>query len=216
VSLYYAFDNVNWQLIANVATNSGGEYSTTWQPTSVGTYYVKAVWAGNDQYTAAAKTVSVRVDEPITTKIGNQITVPQYIENLLRDLNALPFISVMLGLAGALLKLGQALGDLFVPSGSVPLGYFIGSLLIGFVFIFPITAILLCLKAARSHRPPSVVWLLPLFVIWLGALLLLFGNGALFVAPASLTEASSLLLIFSNALLMPLAFSVALARVVAT
>lgn len=216
VNLFYGFDNVNWQLIASVSTDSGGQFSTIWRPTGAGMYYVKASWDGNDQYTAATRTISVRVDEPITTNIGSQITVPQYIQSILRDLNALPFISGLFGLAGALLKLGQALGNLFVPSGSVPLGYFIGSLLIGFVFIFPITAVLLCLKAARSRRPPSLVWLLPLFVIWLGALLLLFGNGALFVAPASLTEASGLLLIFSNALLMPLAFSVALARVVAT
>jgi Ca2+/Na+ antiporter len=85
--------------------------------------------------------------------------MPKFIQDIVDRVNRLSFGSVLLGFAGSLLMLGVGIAALLVPGGSPILGYFIGSCLVGFVFVFPISAIVLSLKAARTHRCPSAVWL---------------------------------------------------------
>jgi hypothetical protein len=214
VNLFYSSDNTKWDPLADVLTSNDGTFSYTWKPDSPGTYFIRAYWSGNEQYAPSSRVVSVSVQEGFG---GNPRSdnIPQIIGAIVEKVNSVPFVPAILGLAGSLLTLGSAIA-LLIPGSSPVLGYFIGSLLIGFVFVFPISAIALSLKAARSHRSPGVVWLIPLATIWVAALAMLITNGLFFFAPAPLLDAMVLLLITSNALFMPMAFSVGLARAVAS
>ena len=138
-----------------------------------------------------------------------------FMRTVLGKVNGVPFVALLVGLAGSLLGLGLTIGSLLVPGSSQVAGYFIGSLLIGFVFVFPISAIVLSVKAARSHRSPRLLGLIPVATIWVAALATLLANGIVFFVPAPLVEAVLFLLIASNVILMPLVFSVALAKFVA-
>lgn len=214
INLFYSSDNAKWDPLADVPTSSDGTFSYTWKPDRPGAYFIRAYWSGNEQYAPSSRVVSVSVREGFGGNPGSD-NIPQIIGAIVEKVNSVPFVPAILGLAGSLLTLGSAIA-LLIPGSSPILGYFIGSLLIGFVFVFPISAIALSLKAARSHRSPGVVWLIPLATIWVAALAMLIANGLFFFAPAPLLDAMVLLLIASNALFMPMAFSVGLARVVAS
>jgi hypothetical protein len=121
---------------------------------------------------------------------------------------------VPLGLARSLLLLGLVLTALMIPNSPPILGYFVGSLFVGFVFVFPFSMAILAFNASRKRRSPSAVWLMPLLTIWGAALFLLLAGGILFAAPQALLAASTILLVTSNALLVPLTFSLVLARVI--
>lgn len=215
VSLYYSSDNANWEPLANISATNDGSFSYTWKPDKSGTYFIRAHWPGNDQYAPASRVISVRVQEGSGADQSSG-KISDFINSIMERVNSIPFVPVILGLAGSLLALGLAIGALLVPGSSHVLGYLIGSLLIGFVFIFPISAIILSVKAARSHRPPGVLWLIPLVTIWIAALAMVLTNGLFFFAPAPLLDVILLVLVGSNAILIPLAFSVALAKVVAS
>ena len=214
INLFYSSDNAKWDPLADVPTSNDGTFSYTWKPDRPGAYFIRAYWSGNEQYAPSSRVVSVSVREGFGGNPGSD-NIPQIIGAIVEKVNSVPFVPAILGLAGSLLTLGSAIA-LLIPGSSPVLGYFIGSLLIGFVFVFPISAIALSLKAARSHRSPGVVWLIPLATIWVAALAMLIANGLFFFAPAPLLDAMVLLLIASNALFMPMAFSVGLARVVAS
>lgn len=141
--------------------------------------------------------------------------MPEFIRTIVEKVNSVPLAPAILALAGSLLTMGLTIGGLLAPGNAAMVGYFIGSLLIGLVFIFPISAIGFSLRAARSHRSPGVVWLIPLATIWVATLAMLLANGIVFFVPGVLLDAVLALLVLSNATFVPLAFSVALARVVA-
>lgn len=214
VNLSYSSDNANWEPLADVSTLGDGTFSFTWKADRAGAYFVRAYWSGNERYTPASRVISVHVQEGLSADPGSS-NLPDFIQTIVGKVNGIPFVATVVGLAGSLLALGLAIGTLLVPGSSNIIGYFIGSLLIGFVFVFPISAIILSLKAARSHRSPRLVWLIPVATIWVAALATLLANGIVFFAPAPLLEAVVFLLISSNAILMPLMFSVALAKFVA-
>jgi hypothetical protein len=216
VNLYYGSDNVNWQLLENVTTQGDGTFTYTWKPNGTGTYFVKAYWAGDAQHVPASQEVTVHVQEASLPNFGDTNDLSKLVRSFLDKAWGVPFASVILKLVESLLVLGAVIALLLVPGGSPVLGYFIGSFLVGFVFIFPISALVLSLKAARSHRRPSVMWLTPLATIWIVALTMLTTNGALFGTSPLLVEASAILLMSSNALLMPLSFSLLLAKVAAS
>jgi ABC-type polysaccharide transport system permease subunit len=114
------------------------------------------------------------------------------------------------------MTIGAAVGVLLLPSASPTLGYLIGSLIVGFVFVFPFSAIVLAVKAARSKRGPRSVNLIPLFLVWVSTLAIMVTKGSSVASSGLLLHATALTLIISNALLFPLAFSVLLAKYVAT
>jgi hypothetical protein len=140
--------------------------------------------------------------------------LPQLIQDFTNRVNRVPMVSLPLELARALLLLGVMLTAFLIPSSPPILGYFVGSLFVGFVFVFPISMAILAFNASRKRRSPSAVWLTPLLTIWTAALMLLLAGGILFVIPQALLVASAILLVSSNAVLVPLTFSFLLVRVI--
>jgi len=53
VTIYISDDEVNWQVLANVETVSGGNYFYVWKPASTSTYYLKASWPGDKVFMKA-------------------------------------------------------------------------------------------------------------------------------------------------------------------
>jgi subtilase family serine protease len=50
---YSVTDGASWQDLAYVNTGSDGSFSCSWIPSASGIYVIKAVWAGNSQYSTA-------------------------------------------------------------------------------------------------------------------------------------------------------------------
>jgi hypothetical protein len=212
VDLYYGTDNLNWYSLANVTTDNTGKFTYTWIPDQTGDYYIRANYAGDALHAPAFATAPVRV-QSVQLPIANALS--NLFKNVTGIVKSVPFLSAVLALAQALLMLGVAIASLIFPSAPSFVGYFIGSILIGFVYIFPFSAILMSVKAAKSQHSPSPIWLTPLITIWIAALAMLIMGTSLFAAEPLLFEASAILLISSNTLLMPLAVSVVLAKAIA-
>lgn len=49
VIIYYSTDGSSWSTLTSVTSTPGGEYSATWTP-SIGTYYIKASWSGDEDH----------------------------------------------------------------------------------------------------------------------------------------------------------------------
>jgi hypothetical protein len=61
MTLQYSADNLTWNNISS-GTPSTGSYSFNWSPPALGTYYVRAVWSGDQNYqayTGASRTLTV-------------------------------------------------------------------------------------------------------------------------------------------------------------
>jgi len=211
IKLYYSSDSKVWESLAEVSVNDGA-FTYAWTPSSPGSYSIRAYWPGDENFGPSSQVVSVQVRQGYGAEPGSN-DMPN-LEIAIRRLNGVPGLMFVAALAGSLLALGAYLAS-FVPGAPLLTGYLIGGLLIGFVFIFPISALVLSLKAARSRRSPSRVWLIPLATVWVGALMLFVANRFLSFAPAGALDPIPLLVVASNAVFVPLALSLALARKVA-
>jgi hypothetical protein len=209
VLLFYSSDSNNWQQVATVNTGTDGRFAYTWQTSSSpGSYFIKAYWPGDARHTPASTVASVRVLEMPIPNLGG-LAGPN-VGKYLGVVTSFPVIAGLIALASSLLALGVMIG-VTLPGGSAVLGYFIGSLIVGLVFVFPVSALIAMVRTARSHRSPRVVWLIPLITIWVGALTLVVWNGLLLFAQP-LAQASEIILVFSNMLLIPVALSLILAK----
>ncbi len=215
VTLSYSSDKANWQNLASVPTGRGGSFSYTWTPSESGTYFIRASWPGDSRHMPATEIASVEVQNSIPTYMSGSGGLQNLVQGFSNQVRAVPFVALPLELASSLLVLGSISADLLIPTAPAVIGYFIGSLLVGFVFVFPISAVGLSVKAARSRRSPSFVWLTPLATIWFAALIMLATSGVFFSASQALLAALWILLISSNAFLIPLAFSLVLAKALA-
>jgi hypothetical protein len=215
VTISYTTDKLDWQRLANVSTAQGGSFTYVWTPSHSGTYFVEASWLGDAQHEPSSKTTSVQVQDATPTALVRSSSLTELVQELTKQIGAAPFLALPLELARSLLVLGAISANLLSPNASPVLGIFIGSILVGFVFVFPISAVILSIKAARSRRPPSAVWLTPLATIWTAALFLFVTNGAFIGVPQVIIAASLILLTLSSALLVPLTISLLLARAVA-
>jgi hypothetical protein len=216
VTISVSNDKVNWQQVGNAIVVNGNSFSYIWTPSHSGSYFIRASWPGDLQHVASSDTTSVQVQDAIPTVPVSSNSLSALMQEFARQVSAVPLLVLPIDLARALLALGIFSADSLLPNAPPVLGYFLGSLLVGFVFVFPISAAVLSIKAARSRRSPSAVWLTPILTIWISTLFLVVTNGGFVAAPQALVVASGVLLIFSNALLAPLAFSLFLARVVAS
>jgi hypothetical protein len=214
VTLSYSSDSKNWQSIANLTTDGNQNFSYTWNPDKAGTYFVQAYAAGDANHIAATKTLSVQVENPPNPS-SDINTITKSVKDIVAKVAGASYLSSLVEFAGSLLGLGAAIASLTIPTAPPILGYLIGSLLLGFVFIFPISAIVLSVKAARNHRSPGILWLTPLLTVWIVTLAVLVANGALLIVfPLQLLQAAQILLVSSNVFLIPLLFSVGVARAV--
>jgi len=215
VSISYSTDKLNWQRLANISTAQGGSFSYVWTPSHSGTYLIEASWPGDAQHEPSSKTMSVQVQDATPTVLVRSNSSTELIQEMRKEVSAIPVLALPIELARSLLVLGAVSADLLNPNGSPLLGYFIGSVLVGFVFVFPISTIALSTKAARSRRRPSAGWLTPLVTLWVVTLFLAVTGGVSLAMPQVVVAASLVLLVLSSALLVPLTVSLLLARAVA-
>jgi hypothetical protein len=144
------------------------------------------------------------------SNLGNLSGLSEIPQGLINTVRGIPVLGVVFGLASSFLVFGFVMGAAIAPNSPQLVGYVIGSLIVGFVFIFPISTIILTVKAAKSHRAPSLLWLTPLMAIWLVGLgLVIMG---MFVISQPLTAAAGILLVASNALMLPLTLSLLVAK----
>jgi hypothetical protein len=214
VSLFYSADKVNWQPIAIVPIGQGGSFSYVWTPKASGSYFVRAYSQGDAQRAASSEVVPVKVQNELPAGIHSLRGLPQLIQGITQRVDRVPIVSLLLELARSLLLLGIVLTTLLLPTSPPIIGYFVGSLFVGLVFVFPISTIVLTFSALRKRRSPSAIWLIPLLTIWIAALVLLLAGGPLSAIPQALLAASTILLVSSNALLVPLAFSLLVAKAI--
>lgn len=210
VRLFYSTDNINWERIAETAVGSDGRFTYAWTANGAGTYFVKALWPGDEQYTATSRVVSVKITQAPFSNLGNSGGLSEISHALMNNVQSVPVLGTMLGLASSLLMFGFVMGTAISPNSAPLVGYIIGSLIVGFVFIFPISTLILTVKAARTHRAPSFLWLTPLMTIWLAGLgLVVMG---MFVISQPLNVAAGILLISSNVMMLPLTLSLLVAK----
>jgi hypothetical protein len=214
VSLFFSADKESWEPMANVSTRQDGRFSYTWTPSVSGSYFIRAYWQGDAKYASSSEVVPVTVQNGLPSGIRGSGTLLQSIQDFADHLKRIPIVSVPLELARSLLLLGVVLTVFVIPSSPPILGYFVGSLFVGFVFVFPISMAIMAFSASRKRRSPSAIWLAPLLTVWIAALVLLFAGGILFAVPQALLVASMILLVSSNALLVPLTFSLLLAKAI--
>jgi hypothetical protein len=215
LSLFYSVDRLNWQLIASVPIAQGGSFSYVWTPRASGSYFIRAYWQGDAQHTATSEVVPVKVQNDLPAGIHSLRDLPQLIQGITQRIDRVPMVSVLLDLARSLVLLGIVLTALLLPTSPPIIGYFVGSFFVGLVFVFPISTIVLTLSALRKRRAPSAIWLVPLLTIWVAASVLLLAGDPLAAFSQGLLAASTILLVSSNALLVPLTFSLLVAKAIA-
>jgi hypothetical protein len=198
----------NWQELASVPATQSGVFAYTWQPSTAGNYSIKASWPGDSAHSPVFQMVSVKVVDPSMMPTGGVGTLVRDFETV----RATPYVGGVITFAASMLRLGFILTSFFVPSGSPMLGYLFGSLILGFIFIFPLSALVILVGASKTRRKPSLLWLAPLLTVWLVSLVLIFFSPAILSPP--LTVAAQLLLISSNVFAIPLLVTFGLAKLV--
>ena len=210
VRLSYSTDNANWTQMVEVAPGTNGGFTYAWTASNSGTYFIKANWPGDNQYASASQVVSVNIAQAPFSNLNHLKMFSNITHRLVDEARTVPALSALIQFASSLVLLGFLIGTVIVPGGSTLLGYLIASLLVGFVLIFPAATTILAVKAAKNHRAPSLLWLSPLALIWLTALGLFFTRS--FTVSPLLNEAAGILLVSSNALMLPLTVSVLVAK----
>ena len=213
VVISYSSGNSGWQQIANVPIAQNGEFAYTWQATAPGNYSIKASWSGNSKYSSTSQIVGVRVVNSVPMIAGSDL-FNQILQSGLAAARSVPYLGTLVRFTAALMTLGYVLASFVIPGGAPIIGYFIGSIFVGFILVFPFSAAVVLVRAARTKRRPSLLWLTPLLVIWLSSLALVLLSPAL--SPAHpLLVASQILLVLSNVFAIPMLASFRLAKLVA-
>jgi len=132
-------------------------------------------------------------------------------ESVLHNMRGVPYLSGLIGLTTTLVNLGTLLA---APYGPPIAGFFIGSLFVGFVYVFPLTSLALLYRATKTKRAPRSLKLLPLAVVW-GASLVVVILSANVSALQPYVALAEMLLVLSNVLLLPLLAAYKIARLAA-
>jgi hypothetical protein len=214
ISLLYSLNNVNWQRIANVSVSPDGTFSYAYPFTQPGSYYLKAYWPGDSEHSSASQVVNIRIVDSTVPIIGTSDSLTQIMRSVEDVVHAVPYASTLLTLAGTMMTLGYSLTVFVIPGGSPLIGYIIGSFLVGFVYVFPVSAAVAVLRAATSHRRPSFLWLIPLVGLWVLSLGLLVAS-FLYAIVQPFALIAEVLLLLCNMFLIPIATSLGVARAVA-
>lgn len=214
VQLLYSTPNTDWQQLASLPVSQNGGFSYTWKADAPGNYSLKVSWSGDSTHSPASQVVGVKVVDSVGIVTGGSDAMTGLLQTGLAAANSVHYLSALISFGAALMTLGSVLSVVFFPGGSPIVGYFIGSILVGFVYVFPISALVLLYRAARARRAPNMIWLTPLLTIWISSLALVVlspGIGGL----QPLTLASEVLLLLSNVLLVPTIAAFQLAKLVA-
>jgi hypothetical protein len=213
VVISYSSGDSGWQQIANVPIAQNGEFAYTWQATAPGNYSIKASLSGNSKYSSTSQIVGVRVVNSVPMVVGSDL-FNQILHSGLAAARSVPYLGTLVKFTEALMTLGYMLGSFVIPGGPPVVGYFIGSIFVGFILVFPFSAALVLVRAARTKRRPSLLWLTPILVIWLSSLALVLLSPAL-SSSHFLLVASQIVLVLSNVFAIPMLASFRLAKLVA-
>ena len=137
--------------------------------------------------------------------------VPLIMHGLLSHLKDVPYVSVIIGLTTTLVNLGTLLA---APYGPPIAGFFIGSIFIGFIYVFPVSAVALFYRSAKTKRRPRSLKLVPLGMVW-GSSLAVVVLGTTVGALQQFVALSEMLLVLTNALLFPLLAAYQVAKLAA-
>ena len=213
VAISYSSGESGWKQIANVPVSQTGEFVYTWQAAAPGNYTIKAFWPGDSGHSSSSQVVGVRVVSSVPLIAGPDVFT-QALQNGMAAAKSVPYLSVFVKFTAALMMLGYVLASFLIPAGPPIVGYLIGSIFVGFIFVFPVSAAVVLVKATRTKRRPSLLWLTPLLVVWLSSLALVLLSPA-FVPAQPLLVASQILLVLSNVFAIPMLTAFRLAKLVA-
>jgi hypothetical protein len=211
VDIEYSSTAGGWQELAKVPAAQNGVFAYTWQPNAAGNYSIRASWQGDLTHSSASGVVAVRVMDPSVSSFGGPVILTQLFDTGLAEMKSVPYLSGLITVAASMVTLGSVLTSFFIPGSSPLVGYFVGSLIVGFVFVFPLSAAIVLVGASKTKRKPRLLWLTPLFSIWLASLALVFFSPALLI-PGALVVAAQVLLLISNVLAVPLLAAFGLAK----
>jgi hypothetical protein len=164
------------------------------------------------QENAPARAIKAPSNGPVEQPgYGSLLSISTYV--LLGGKN-IPLLTPMIGFTASLAKLGYLLATILVPGGPPIAGYILGSLLIGLIYILPVSALALLYRAGKTKRQPSLRTLTPLAIVWAIALtlILLSPNIAALQGLAALLQ---ILLMIATMLLFPLAIAFRMAKLAA-
>jgi hypothetical protein len=212
VVISYSSGDSGWQRIANVPIAQNGEFAYTWQPKSPGNYSIKASLSNNSKYSSTSQIVGVRVVNSVPMVAGSDL-FNQILQNGLAVAGKVPYLGTLLKFTASLMTLGYVLTSLIIPHGPPMVAYFIGSIFVGFILVFPLSAAVVLVRAAKTKRKPSLLWLTPLLFVWLLSLALVLLSPAL-SPPHPLLVAAQALLVLSNVFAVPMLASFGLAKLV--
>jgi hypothetical protein len=213
VDIEYSLSDGSWQELAKVPATQNGVFAYNWQPSTAGNYSIKAYWPGDQTHSSASRVVAVKVvDSSVPTFGGSDVLTPLFQAGL-AAVKGVPYLSSLITVAASMVTLGYVLTSFLVPGGSPMFGYFIGSIFVGFIYVFPLSAAVILIRASKTRRRPSLLWLTPLLTIWLSSLALVIVSPSL-VTPQPLVVASQILLVLSNVFVIPLLTAFRLAKLV--
>jgi hypothetical protein len=127
---------------------------------------------------------------------------------------AVPYLGFIAEFTAALMAFGSVLAALLIPGSSSIAGELIGSIIVGFVLVFPVTAAIILVIAVRAKRAPRLLRAMPAFIFWLLSLGLVVVSTALNSVP-NVVFISTLMLTLSNVLAIPIIAAFCLAKLVA-
>jgi hypothetical protein len=213
VSLLYSLNDVNWERIANVSVSPDGTFSYKYPFNQPGNYYLRVFWPGDSKHSSASQVVNVRIVDSTMPIISTSDPLAPIVTRLVDAFYSVPYASSLLSFAGTMIAFGYILTSFIIPGGSPFVGYIIGSLLIGFIYVFPPAAVLAVVRAVASHRRPSLLWVTPLVGLWLLSTGLLVGS-YLYSTMQPLALMAEVLLLICNMFLLPVASGIGVARAV--
>jgi hypothetical protein len=180
------------------------------------------VWLMYNQTPSSAPAMSVQ-STPMQSQ-GKDVTVFEsavalglgsngilVLQNLLSHLKGVPYVSAIIGLTTTLVNLGTLLA---APYGPPIAGFFIGSIFIGFIYVFPVSTLALFYRSAKTKRQPRRLKLVPLGMVWVVSLTIVV-LGTAVSAVQQFVALSEMLLVLTNALLFPLLAAYQVARLAA-
>ena len=126
----------------------------------------------------------------------------------------IPLLTPMIAFTASLAKLGYLLAGILVPGGPPVAGYLLGSLLIGLIYVLPVSALVLLYRAGKTKRQPSLRALTPLVIVWAIALALILLSPNIAVLQG-LVSTLQILLMIATMLLFPLAIAFRMAKLAA-
>jgi len=156
----------------------------------------------------------------ISESSNGPVAQPNYENLLLFSTYALlvgrhiPLLTPMISFTASLAKLGYLLAGILMPGGPPIAGYLLASLLIGLIYVLPVSALVLLYRAGKTRQKPNLRTLTPLAIVWAItlALILLSPN---ITALQGLLATLQILLMIATMLLFPLAIAFRMAKLAA-